>query len=307
MKLIEWVVHWIILFPPGLCILCLCIYAYLCCNILLLPLLIAYLAYILLYLPTQAEIDIWDYIRKKSPYTLPTADYSEAFQVKGPIPDKTQTALYAIHPHGLLASSALLHVLDAHSPLHPLFAHHRIAIHSTLFKIPILRELLLSHGCIPATKEHISASLEQSTSVWLTPGGTQEAAHSKTEEETWTFKKHKGFLKLAHQHKVPIVPVYSEGEQKLMTPLYECTWFDTFLSLCAGYTVKVGLIAQGLLSHNLQRWQEIWGNLDKKVTTYHIGSPFQVEQIEEAPALYEAHARAHYESVHGKDRELRIL
>jgi len=276
-------------------------------NLFLLPFIIAYTAYILLYTPTQTEIDIWTYIRKRVGPLLATGDYSEAFQVKGSIPDKTQTVLYTIHPHGLLASSAFVHVLDTHSPLHDSLTHHRIAIHSTLFKIPILREMLLYHGCIPATRDHITASLEQSKSVWLTPGGTQEASQSKSEEETWTFKAHKGFLKLAHQHKIPIVPIYSEGEQKLMTPTYECGWLDALLGFCTGYTVTAGLILQGFLPHDISRWYAIGANLDKKATTYHIGEPFQVESIAEASALYEAHVRSLYESVHGKDKELRII
>ena len=307
MKFIQGALHWLHLFAPGICVLALCIYTYLSLNLFILPFIIAYTVYILFCLPTQAEIDIWTYIREKVGPLLTTADYSEAFQVKGLLPDKTQPALYTIHPHGLLASSIFVHVLDTHSPLHPVLAHHRIAVHSTLFKIPIFREMLLYHGCIPATRDHMSASLDQSRSVWLVPGGTQEAVHSKTDVETWTFKQHKGFLKMAHQHKVPIVPIYSEGEQTLMTPLYECGWLDSLLSLCTGYTVKAGLIAQACLPHNLLRWHEIGSNLDTKVTTYHIGMPFQVEQIEGASALYEAHVRSLYESVHGKDKELRII
>jgi len=305
MNTVEWILHWTVLFGPGLAAVCAGLFMYLCLNIFLWPLIALYLVYIVFWPVSDVELDLWDSVRKRVRLVLPTANYSQAFQVKGTLPDKTVPHLYAFHPHGLLVSSAPIHLLDKHSPLYESLSHHHPTLHSVLFKVPFLREFLLLIGCIPATKHCMERSIEKGTSIWFSPGGTKEIEFSKDVSggETWNLKSHTGYLKMAQKYKIPIVPIYSEGEQKLLTYRHHLPWFDDILSYMSGIRCNIHLLLQAGLPHNLRRWWGLGLNLKAQAVVCHIGDPFtsnEADTIEETHAKYIAHVTALYKSVHPK-------
>ena len=299
--------HWFLVFFPGLTILSLTLFGLLCFNIGLWPLLLVYLIYIFVWEPSCLEIDIWNTLRQRTGVWWPCADYTSAFSVSGEVPD--QPSLYTVHPHGLTSASLPVHGLDPHSPLFQTIHQGHIAVHSLLFKVPVFREALLYRGNIPATHHHMSHVLAQRRSVILIPGGVKEMSASKRDnhQETWYLKKRRGFLKLAKEHKVPIVPLYMEGEQALMTYDYSVAWLDKIIVAITGISVSTLELAQVLLPHNLAQWWRASGPLDRPLTTAHIGTPFRVTgKIDEAHAQYIDHVKALFQSVHGDTKTLVI-
>lgn len=311
MNTVEWILHWTVLFGPGLVALCAGLFMYLCLNIFLWPLIGLYLVYIVFWTVSDLELDLWHSVRERVGLVLPTADYSQAFQVKGTLPDRSVPHLYACHPHGLIASSATVHAIDHHSPLYTSLSHHHYALHSGLFKVPFLREFLLFTGCIPSTKHSMERSIEQGASVWFAPGGTKEMEFSKDVSggDTWNLKSHTGYLKMVQKYKIPIVPVYSEGEQTLLTHRHHLPWFDDILAYITGYRWNIHLLLQAGLPHNLRRWWALGTDLKARATVCHIGDPFTIDEadtIEEAQAKYIAHVTALYKSVH-PEKELTVV
>jgi len=119
--------------------------------------------------------------------------------------------------------------------------------------------------------------------------------------ETWNLKSHTGYLKMAKKYKIPIVPLYSEGEQTLLTHRHQLPWLDDILAYSTGYRWNINLILQAGLPHNLRRWWALGSDLKTRATVCHIGDPFKVDEadtIEEAQAKYIAHVTALYKSVH---------
>jgi len=311
MNTVEWILHWTVLFGPGLAAVCAGLFMYLCLNIFLWPLIALYLIYIVFWPVSDVELDLWDSVRNRVRYTVPTADYTQAFQVKGTLPARADPHLYTFHPHGLVVSSPYVHTFDAHSPLYDHLAHMNVAVHSGLFKVPFIREFMLFRGFIPSTKRHIEGCFEKGRSVCIIPGGTKEMEFSKegVSGETWNLRSHTGFLKIAQDHQVPIVPLYSEGEQTLLTHRHHLPWLDDILAYITGYRWNIHLILQAGLPHNLRRWWSLGSDLTKKVTTVHIGAPFSAgadESVAEVKAKYIAHVATLYKSVH-PDRELTIV
>jgi 1-acyl-sn-glycerol-3-phosphate acyltransferase len=311
MNTVEWILHWTVLFGPGLVALCAGLFMYLCLNIFLWPLIGLYLAYIIFWPVSDLELDLWHSVRERVNLVLPTADYSQTFQVKGTLPDKTVPHLYALHPHGLVASSAPIHLMDKHSSIYESLSRHHLALHSGLFKVPFLREFLLFIGCVPATKHSMERSIEQGSSVWFSPGGTKEMEFSRdvSSNETWNLKSHTGYLKMAQKYKIPIVPLYSEGEQTLLTYRHHLPWFDDILSYVSGISSNIYIILQAGLPHNLRRWWALGSDLKARATVCHIGDPFTIEEgdtIEEAQTKYIAHVTALYKSVH-PEKELTVV
>ena len=92
---------------------------------------------------------------------------------------------------------------------------------SVLFKIPILRELLLLLRCREASQKTLDALLETGKSVALNPGGLWEQVHTSHEREVIHLMPKLGFIRLAMRHGVPILPAYGFGENQL----YRTSWY----------------------------------------------------------------------------------
>ena len=74
------------------------------------------------------------------------------------------------------------------------------AVSKWLFAVPFIGWLARHLGCIPATYKSITKALETNT-VILVPGGVPELVSGE-----WYTRRH-GFLKIAKQMDIPIVPV----------------------------------------------------------------------------------------------------
>jgi len=147
----------------------------------------------------------WPAARHWADFLLPhhTVKLPEAPLPPGPL-------LFACRPHGILVVSAWLTFLtgrlDARRPgPKPTL----LAVHSILFKIPLLRELALALGCIDVGRESILAALSHGYRVAVLPGGVREMA-GMVENPGPT-----GLEKLAAEYGVPLVQVHFGGEADL--------------------------------------------------------------------------------------------
>lgn len=83
---------------------------------------------------------------------------------------------------------------------------------SILFWIPIVREVALLTGCIPATRSVADTLLHsRRCNVMVLPGGQQEQIRTECGHEKVWLAQRKGFVRLALRHGIPVVPVYVFG------------------------------------------------------------------------------------------------
>lgn len=126
---------------------------------------------------------------------------------------------------------------------------------SMCFYIPIYRDILLAGGVCDASRYNARHLLHSGdVSVVLVPGGATEALYSGIGRNTVYLKRRLGFVRLAMQAGVPIVPVYSFGEN------------DTYTTLSANHAVlhrlqkkfqRIFGISLPLLTHIFPRKTEI--------------------------------------------------
>eukprot|EP00012_Vannella_robusta_P002571 CAMPEP_0206186480 /NCGR_PEP_ID=MMETSP0166-20121206/2426_1 /ASSEMBLY_ACC=CAM_ASM_000260 /TAXON_ID=95228 /ORGANISM="Vannella robusta, Strain DIVA3 518/3/11/1/6" /LENGTH=208 /DNA_ID=CAMNT_0053601869 /DNA_START=354 /DNA_END=976 /DNA_ORIENTATION=+ len=84
------------------------------------------------------------------------------------------------------------------------------------FFIPIWREFILALGLIDSHEASIRAALQKQCSVGIVVGGAAEALDAVPNKDyVLTLKKRRGFIRIAMAHGVPIVPVFSFGENDL--------------------------------------------------------------------------------------------
>jgi 1-acyl-sn-glycerol-3-phosphate acyltransferase len=90
---------------------------------------------------------------------------------------------------------------------------HQLA-HDLLFKVPGLRVLAERYGTVPASPANMSRALDRGAALLVYPGGDHETFRPTWESDRVDFAGRTGFVKLALEHEVPIVPVVAIGGQE---------------------------------------------------------------------------------------------
>eukprot|EP00747_Dinoflagellata_sp_TGD_P187054 gnl/TRDRNA2_/TRDRNA2_44525_c0_seq1.p1 gnl/TRDRNA2_/TRDRNA2_44525_c0~~gnl/TRDRNA2_/TRDRNA2_44525_c0_seq1.p1 ORF type:complete len:334 (+),score=49.75 gnl/TRDRNA2_/TRDRNA2_44525_c0_seq1:94-1095(+) len=144
-----------------------------------------------------------------------------AYRAGEPLPP--QQYVYIMMPHGLYPFSGAMACI---SKMVNIFANMRIAVAPIGLKIPLVRQLMGWIGCIGADRPTVSAALAKGESVCFFPGGIGEMMRTDGKSERLLLKSRKGFVKLALEHGVPIVPVYVFGQSVLWSQLQLPSWVE---------------------------------------------------------------------------------
>ena len=146
----------------------------------------------------------------------------KSFVVKNLSSWKESPALFICHPHGLYGLTWFLHFSSSLTSW-PLQQKPVLAVHSVFFKIPILRELFVHHKCIEAKESQIKSVLREGKSVALLLGGIEELLMTQSGSLKLVLEKRNGFVRIAQEMKVPLIPLVSPNENDLFT-LFESEW-----------------------------------------------------------------------------------
>ena len=83
--------------------------------------------------------------------------------------------------------------------------------HPFAFHLPPMPWIMRALGTVPSTYEAASAALEDGATVLVFPGGDHEATRPFWRADVVDFNRRKGFLKIARDANVPIVPMGIEN------------------------------------------------------------------------------------------------
>jgi 1-acyl-sn-glycerol-3-phosphate acyltransferase len=103
--------------------------------------------------------------------------------------------------------------------------------HSMVTSWPVLGRLGKKWGVITAGREAGKAALARGACVLVYPGGDVETHRPWTARHEIRFDGRKGFLTLAKEAGVPIVPVVASGGQQTFIPLTDGRWIARTLRL----------------------------------------------------------------------------
>ena len=169
-----------------------------------------------------ADLDARDpeFIRSQLPLMwLLTTLYFRA-EVKGfeRIPEEGPLLFVANHSGGNMTPDSIVFTLAFNTyfgverPLHAL-------AHALVTSYPLIGTLAKKWGIITAGPDAAKAVLDRGHSVLVYPGGDIEVHRPWTARHEIRFAGRKGFLRLAKQANVPIVPVVSLGGQDTYFPI----------------------------------------------------------------------------------------
>jgi 1-acyl-sn-glycerol-3-phosphate acyltransferase len=86
--------------------------------------------------------------------------------------------------------------------------------HDLVFKLAGLRTLVQRYGTVPASPANMGKALRRDAALLVYPGGDYETYRPTWESDKVDFAGRTGFVKLALEHNVPIVPVVAIGGQE---------------------------------------------------------------------------------------------
>jgi hypothetical protein len=153
---------------------------------------------------------IWQYISHDVEQNLQTS-----FELQGSEKLPKTPALFLCHPHGLIGYSWMLHFCYGISKWPVEKPKPFVAIHSILFRIPLVRDVLEQFRCIEAKEEIVQTYLRKGNSVALVTGGIEEMMYNGDETVKLVLKKRRGYARIAKTCGVPIVPMFTVGENEL--------------------------------------------------------------------------------------------
>jgi len=155
------------------------------------------------------------------------------------------TYLFGYHPHGIISVGCFVNFATSATGFPKLFPGLNIRLGTLAFnlKVPFFREWLLRMGIISVSAPSIRHVLRcgPGSAVVIVPGGAAESLDAKPGANDLTLQRRNGFFRIALQHGVHLVPIYSFGENEL----YEVPTVSRFRSLQSammrwlGYTIPL--------------------------------------------------------------------
>jgi len=136
----------------------------------------------------------------------------------------TKPALYICEPHGLLGYSWILHFCYKIQDWPSSSPRPVLAAHSLLFRIPFVKEILEAFQFVDSSETTIKKYLEQGHSVAILIGGIEEMIYNGEEPVQLILKKRKGYARIAKEMGVPLVPLFTKGENELFPSVSFWPW-----------------------------------------------------------------------------------
>ncbi len=129
------------------------------------------------------------------------------------IPDEGPVLLVGNHSGGTVIADTFVFAQAFLDHFGPDRGFRQLA-HDLVFKAPGLRALAQPYGTVPASPENMRRSLEEGAALLVYPGGDEDSFRPTWESGEVVFAGRTGFVELALEHNVPIVPVVSIGGQE---------------------------------------------------------------------------------------------
>ncbi|KAK7195303.1 diacylglycerol acyltransferase [Novymonas esmeraldas] len=134
--------------------------------------------------------------------------------------DDTTQYLFSFHPHGVFPGTALFASLTAEWALKiGLNARRYVSTHvaSIIFNVPLVRDFNLRLGALSVSRRTLEASLKRGNSVLIVTGGQAEMLHTQVSAQRMTLiTQHTGFVRLAIESRVPLVPLLCFAENNVL-------------------------------------------------------------------------------------------
>jgi 1-acyl-sn-glycerol-3-phosphate acyltransferase len=188
-----------------------------------------------------------DYIRDNLPFTWLLASLWFRGEVRGleRIPADGPVLLVGNHSGGNMTPDTFVFTLAFTSFFGVERRFYQLA-HNLVVTLPFPGTILRKWGTIAASRENAHRVLQRGDALLVYPGGDYEVFRPSWESNRVDFGGRKGFLKLALEEKVPLVPIVSVGGQESALFLSRGEWLAKLLGLDKSMRLKAVPISLAL-------------------------------------------------------------
>jgi 1-acyl-sn-glycerol-3-phosphate acyltransferase len=167
--------------------------------------------------PAEDPLDLRDpeYIRRTLPALRAMSDIYFRAEVRGMdnVPARGPALLVGNHSGGTLIVDTFVFAQAFYDHFGVDRVFHQLA-HDLVFKVPGIRALLTPYGTVPASPENMRRALDRDAALLVYPGGDHETYRATWHSADIDFAHRTGFVRLALQRNIPIVPVVAIGGQE---------------------------------------------------------------------------------------------
>lgn len=156
-----------------------------------------------------------DYIRATLPALRMLSEiyYRADVSGLGRIPRSGPVLLVGNHSGGTMIADTFVFAQAFYDHFGPERPFNQLA-HDLVFKVPGLRTLVQQYGTVPASPKNMARALEEDAALLVYPGGDEDSFRPSWETGEVNFAGRAGFVKLALEHGVPVVPIVALGGQE---------------------------------------------------------------------------------------------
>ena len=156
-----------------------------------------------------------DYIRSTLPGYRSMAGVYFRPDVRGleNIPDEGPVLLVGNHSGGTLIADTFVFAFEFYEHFGPDRLFHQLT-HDVAIKLPALSAGIRKYGAVSASHENGGEALDKGAAVLVYPGGDWETYRPSWHQDQIEFGGRSGFIRLALERGVPIVPVVAIGGQE---------------------------------------------------------------------------------------------
>jgi 1-acyl-sn-glycerol-3-phosphate acyltransferase len=156
-----------------------------------------------------------DWLRERLPlmWLLATIWFRGEVRNLGNIPEKGPVLLVGNHSGGNVTPDTFIFTLAFSSYFGIERKFHQLA-HNLVVTLPVSGALVRRGGTVAASHKNAQKALEAGAALLVYPGGDWEVHRPSWESDRVDFAGRKGFIRLAVDQDVPIVPVVSIGGQE---------------------------------------------------------------------------------------------
>ncbi|MEA2373904.1 MAG: hypothetical protein QOD53_367 [Thermoleophilaceae bacterium] len=129
------------------------------------------------------------------------------------IPDSGPVLLVGNHSGGTMIADTFVFAQSFYDHFGSQRVFHQLA-HDLVFKVPGLRTLVQRYGTVPASPDNMKEALDREAALLVYPGGDEESFRPSWETSDIHFAGRTGFVKLALEYGVPVVPIVALGGQE---------------------------------------------------------------------------------------------
>jgi 1-acyl-sn-glycerol-3-phosphate acyltransferase len=170
-----------------------------------------------------------DYIRENLPlaWLLATLWFRGEVRNMGNVPERGPVLLVGNHSGGNVTPDTVIFTLAFCTYFGVERAFYQLA-HNLVLASPY-GQILRKYGTVSASHEHAQRALDRGAALLVYPGGDWEVHRPSWERNKVDFAGRRGFVRLALDANVPIVPVVSVGGQETALFLSRGAWLSKLL------------------------------------------------------------------------------